>query len=319
MVDGVVTVPHNLCVHVPPLQTLRAFEAAGRLQSYSRAGAELGLTHGAVSRRMRDLEALVGGRLFERQGNRMVPTRQGTRLLAQVRNVLGLLESIFPASSNKQQRTIVISLFPAFGRWLVPRLGPFRKSHPAINLKLELSAQVVKLGDGIDAALRYGSGTWPSTEARLLAREVLFPVCSPSYLAEHQMRDPADLLECALLRHPWHSWASWFQAAGVAAGEPQQGPEYSDSSMLVEAAIAGEGVALARGLGVADALRAGSLVRPFSCAIADARSYFFVRQQGQLDPALDEIEAWLAGELREAASFAGAEDGRRLAPPVSPS
>lgn len=286
-------------MRIPSLQTLRAFDAAGRLKSYSRAGEELGLTHSAISHRIRDLEALTGKRLFERQGNRMEPTAEGRRLLAKVRNALGLLESIFAKPGAASQRVMTISLFPALARWLVPRLAVFRDDHPGLDLRLDLSPEPVELDSGIDAAIRYGGGSWSSTDSKLLADELLFPVCSPEYGDAHDLREPADLLGCNLLRHPWHSWAAWFDAAGVAAGEPQKGPEYSDSSLLIDAAQAGEGVALARGLGVADRLEAGTLVRPFAIAIADPRAYYFVRPHGLRDTMIDEIEAWLAGMFAE--------------------
>jgi LysR family glycine cleavage system transcriptional activator len=124
-------------MHIPSLQTLRAFEAAGRHQSYSKAGEELGLTHSAISHRIRDLENLTGGRLFAREGNRMVPTGEGARLLRQVRNALGLLESIFRETHGRASRRLTISVFPAFAScWLVPRLGAFRAGHPEIDLAL---------------------------------------------------------------------------------------------------------------------------------------------------------------------------------------
>lgn len=288
-----------MAVHIPSLQTLRVLEAAGRLQSYSRAGAELGLTHGAVSRRLRDLAATTGKTLFERRGNDMVPTQDGTRLIEQVRNALGLLESIFSSSAPAAKRRLTISTFPALARWLVPRIASLRALHPDLDLKLDVSPHAVELGHGVDAAVRYGAGSWPSTESRLLVREILFPVCSPTYAAGRPLNEPADLFKCNLLRHPWHSWAAWFRAAGVSSGEPGDGPEYSDSSVLIEAAIAGEGVALARGLGVADALRAGSLVQPFDLSVADERAYYFVRPQNQRDAELDGIGNWLAVQLRE--------------------
>ena len=287
-------------MRIPSLQTLRAFDAAGRHNSYSKAGQELGLTHSAVSHRVRELEALLGKRLFERRGNRMVPTNDGSLLLGQVRNALGLLESIFTGPVDRARRTVTVSVFPAMSRWLVPRLGAFRDLHPEIDLRLDLSSRPVELGSGVDAAVRYGLGSWPSTEARLLAREVLFPVCSPDYLAEHPLDQPSDLLACKLLRHPWHSWAAWFEAAGLSAGEPRNGPEYSDSSLLIDAAEAGEGVALGRGMGVADHLQAGKLVRPFAVAIPDERSHYFVRPRGQPNPGVDLIERWLEEEFRQA-------------------
>ena len=284
-------------MHIPSLQTLRAFDAAGRHQSYSKAAEELGLTHGAVSHRIRALEAQTGKRLFERQANRMMLTADGKRLQAQVRNALGLLENIFAPPRARTASQVTISTFPTMAHWLVPRLAAFRKSHPDLDLKLDLTSQVVELGKGVDAAIRYGPGNWPSTESRLLASEMLTPVCSPAYLKDHPLDQPADLLDCTLLRHPWYSWAAWFQAAGVSTREPRQGPEYPDSSLLIEAAIAGEGVALARGLGVADALRQGRLVRPFSISITDVNAYYFVTPERTRDPRLDAFHAWLADQL----------------------
>lgn len=286
-------------MHIPSLQTLRALEAAGRLRSFSRAGQELGLTHGAVSRRLRDLAAMTGKTLFERRGNDMVPTADGTRLIEQVRNALGLLESIFTASAPAAKQRLTISTFPALARWLVPRIASLRALHPDLDLKLDVSPHAVDLGREVDAAVRYGAGSWPSTESRLLVRESLFPVCSPAYVVDHPLNEPADLLRCNLLRHPWHSWAAWFREAGVSSAEPSDGPEYSDSNVLIEAAIAGEGVALVRGLGVADASRAGSLVRPFAFSIADERAYYFVRPKNKRDANLDGIESWLATQLQE--------------------
>ena len=294
-------------MHIPSLQTLRALDAAGRHQSYSKAGRELGLTHSAISHRIRELEALLGTRLFERKGNRMVPTAEGIRLLGQVRNALGLLESIFTPSTEQAKRRLTISVFPALSQWLVPRLGSFRALHPELDLRLDLSSRPVELGDGIDAAVRYGLGSWTATDSSLLSREVLFPVCSPGYLAEHPLGHAGDLLNCNLLRHPWHSWATWFEAAGVAAGEPLTGPEYADSSLLIEAAEAGEGVALARALGVADRLDDGKLVRPFDIMISDQRSYYFVRPKGVRNAEVDEIEGWLSSEFHSLQEAPAAE------------
>lgn len=306
-------------MRIPSLQTLRAFDAAGRHQSYSKAGVELGLTHSAVSHRVRELEALLGTRLFERQGNRMVPTSDGNRLLGQVRNALGLLESIFRASGEQAKHRLTISVFPALSRWLVPRLGAFRAMHPDLDLRLDLSSKPVELGGGIDAAVRYGLGSWPSTDASLLAGEVLFPVCAAGYLAAHPLRQPGDLLQSNLLRHPWHSWAAWFEAVGVTAGEPQDGPEYSDSSLLIDAAVAGEGVALARGMGVFDRLQDGTLSRPFAISIPDERAYYFVRPQGRRDATMNEFESWLASEFRRAQAVLEGGNSSPLAPPAPPS
>jgi LysR family glycine cleavage system transcriptional activator len=284
-------------MHIPSLQTLRAFDAAGRHRSYSRAGEELGLTHSAISHRIRQLEALTGGRLFERQGNEMVPTQDGARLLAKVRNALGLLESIFAGDAPAARQPLTISVSPAFARFLVPRLGGFRAEHAEVPVRLDLSSDPVPLGGGIDAAIRYGEGPWPGTRSSRLGGEVLFPVCAPGHLPV--ATEPADLLTATLLRHPWHSWAQWFHAAGITASEPVDGPEYRDSSLLLAAAEAGEGVALARGLAAADALAAEALVRLPGPALADKYSYWLVRPAAGSDPRLDVVESWLKEALRQ--------------------
>lgn len=294
-------------------------DAAGRHQSYSKAGEELGLTHSAVSHRIRELEEILGKKLFERQGNHMVPTSDGKRLLAQVRNAMGLLESIFSSSPEPSKQRLTISLSPALSRWLVPRLGTFRAEHQGLDLQLHLSSMPVELGNGIDAGVRYGLGSWPDTMSSLLSAEILFPVASPTYLAGYPTRQPSDLLDYNLLRHPWHSWAAWFEAAGVSAGEPRDGPEYSDSSLLVDAALAGEGIALARGLGVIDRLKDRSLVRLFDISIPDERSYYFVRPSSKRDPMLAEVENWLAGEFRQVQAELSQRNASPLAPPVPPS
>lgn len=286
-------------MHVPPLQTLRAFEAAARLQSYSRAGEEIGLTHGAISRRIRDLEAQTGHRLFRRDGNRMVPTDQGRRLLAQVRNALSLLEGIFAPESRTAPARLTVSISPALGlRWLAPRMPRLRTDLPDIDVSLSISPDPVELGRGVDAGVRYGLGQWPGTRSEKLAGECLFPVSSPGFRAEYGIEGPADLPSAPLLRHPWHSWAAWFRTAGLSAREPATGPEYRDSSLLLEAATAGEGAALARSLAVVDALRSGALVRLAGPVVDDDNGYWFVTAPGLRDPALDRLEDWLREAMR---------------------
>jgi len=280
---------------IPSLQTLRAFESAGRLKSYSRAGAELGLTHSAVSRRMRDLELMVGAQLFDRQGNRMVPTAEGRRLLAEVKGAIAVLEGIFPASSAEKRQRIRVSIFPGLAlRWLGPRMAQFHRLHPTIDCRLDISSDVIELKGNASGALRYGLGNWPGTHSRRLRDEVIFPVCSPAYRDSHRLNDFADLPHCILLRYPWYGWRGWLAAVGTKTGPLKEGPEFSDSSLLLNAAEAGEGVALARGLQVADALESGTLVRPFPHELRDDNGYYFVRSPGVPDPALTAFERWIA-------------------------
>lgn len=285
---------------LPSIQTLRAFEAAGRHQSYSRAAEELGLTHGAISHRIRALETRAGQRLFERRGNRMVPTAEGHRLLAHVRHALALLGSAFSPAAPAAER-LTISLLPSVAaRWLRPRLADFHAAEPKLKLELRTEVELADFrGSGVDGAIRFGPGGWPGVQATRIAGELLFPVCSPDYLSRHRLASPADLAGATLLRNGWQPWAPWFGAAQLDLPEPATGTLYADSDLLLEAAAGGEGVALARGILAATGLRSGRLVRPFDLAIKDAYGYYFVAPHGSKGkPALDVFAKWVAAEMR---------------------
>lgn len=286
------------------MQTLRAFEAAARHESYSRAAVELGITHGAVSHRIRALEAEVEAVLFRRIGNAMVPTDEARRLLVPVRRALGLLDDTFGTKRTRPRR-LTISTLPSFaGRWLVPRLGAFRAEYPDIDLRLDTRLEFAPLGPGgMDCAVRYGPGDWPGVRARRLAGERLSPVCSPAYRDQAGLREPADLASARLLRHDRQLWEPWFQAAGLDLPEPVDGPTYADAGLLLEAAAASEGVALGRGLLAAADIAAGKLVMPFSISVQDRLAYHVVSPPNA-DPATDRMVeifgTWLAARLAEA-------------------
>ena len=297
-------------IRLPSLQTLRAFEAAGRHQSYSRAAEELGLTHGAISHRIRELEAETGARLFDRRGNRMLPTGEGLRLLVHVRHALGILEGAFARPAGAASGQVTVSVLPAFAsRWLVPRLTRFRDAWPEVSVRLRVEVELTDFAPGgADAAIRFGRGGWPGLEAERLAGEWLFPVCAPAYRERLGLHAPADLSRATLLRHEWQPWGSWLQAAGLDIPEPSSGPAYADSALLLEAAEAGEGVALGRGLFAADELRSGQLVRLFDIAVPDAYSYYFVRpRRGAISPALTVFSTWLSAEMGVDASWVEAQ------------
>lgn len=260
------------------MQTLRAFEAAGRLRSYSRAADELGVTHGAISHRIRELEMRLGRRLFERRGNVMDLTSAGQELLASVRHGLRLLERAFETKLPAAPSSLVVSVLPVLAScWLVARLSDFRARHPEVEIELRVAIELADfVRDGIDVAVRYGPGAWANVQSRKLTDETLFPVCAPAYAERMRIERPEDLARCTLLRNPWQPWSPWFQVAGLAWPEPSTGPFYPDSGLLIRACAAGEGVALGRGLLVADDLRAGRLVRPFELTAPDINGYFLV-------------------------------------------
>jgi LysR family transcriptional regulator, glycine cleavage system transcriptional activator len=285
--------------HLPSLQTLRAFEAAGRLNSYSRAAEELGLTHSAVSHRIRELEAVTGKRLFRREGNVMTLTPEGQLLHAQVRQGLSLLEQAFVGKARpvSDANRLVVTAVPSLAStWLFARLPAFRAAHPDIDLTLLVSETLADFRrDGVDVGVRLGRGDWAGLEAVKMFDETLRPVCTPAYRDRLQLREPCDLARATLLRNPWTAWSRWFKAAGLDWPEPASGPGFDDALLLLRAAMQGDGVALGRQWLVADELAAGRLVYPFEPSVADDFAYWLVwPTRGRERPPAKAFREWAA-------------------------
>lgn len=272
--------------HLPSLQTLRAFEAAGRLKSYSKAADELGLTHGAVSHRIRELEDRVGVTLFRRVGNTMQLTSEGQRLEAQVRQGLSLLEQAFEpaqAPATKPRRHIVLTSVPSLAStWLFLRMAQYRSDFPDVDIELRVTEALNDYRkEGIDLGVRLGAGGWPGLHAVKLFDEALTPVCTPEYAEKLKLKEPADLQRATLLRNPWTPWSRWFRAVGLDWPEPASGPKFDDAPLLLRAALDGQGVALGRQWLAVDEVRAGRLVTPFEQAVRDDFAYWLVWPTGR--------------------------------------
>lgn len=290
-----------MAAQIPSLQTLRAFEAAGRLNSYSRAAEELGLTHGAVSHRIRELELQLGRQLFRRVGNTMVLTSAGTELVARVRQGLSLLEQAFEKprapSSAAANRRIVLTAVPSMAStWLFARLSEFRTENPEIDIELRVTETLSDYkSEGIDLGVRLGAGGWPALNTAKLFDEALTPVCTPAYRERIGLRAPADLARATLLRNAWTPWARWFRAAELDWPEPTTGPSYDDAPLLLRAAMQGDGVALARHWLAVDEVRAGKLVVPFDVTVGDDFSYWLAwPARGRLSASAEKLRQWLA-------------------------
>ncbi|MES1197247.1 MAG: LysR substrate-binding domain-containing protein [Pseudomonadota bacterium] len=285
--------------HLPSLQTLRAFEAAGRLKSYSKAAAELGLTHGAVSHRMRELEEQLGRPLFVRQGNAMVLTIAGAELLAQVRQGLSLLEQAFATCPPGDVQQLVVTAVPSLASsWLFERLPNFRDAHPEIELSLRVSEALADFNkDGVDIGVRLGLGGWPGLHASKLFDEQLCPVCTPDYRDRFKLHEPSDLKNAVLLRNTWTPWAQWFKAVGLDWPEPSVGPSFDDAILLMRAAQRGDGVALARRRLAADEVRKGNLVHPFAHSVEDEFAYWVVWPlRGRLRASAAAFRDWILAQ-----------------------
>lgn len=291
---------------LPPLQTLRAFEATGRLLSMTLAAQELHVTHGAISRHIKTLEHHLGVVLFQRLTRRIVLTEAGAEFLVAVTRLLGELTR--EAERLRVQNTVTrltISTSVSFAsKWLAPRLHRLKTRYPGLDIHLDVTDVNVDLNIGqVDAAIRYGSGRYPNALAERILKETVTPVCSPAYQAEmNGLQSPDSLAVCTLLHEDrmLANWDQWFAAAGVDRRRVTRGPAYSHGSMAIEAAIRGEGVALGRSVLVADDIAAGRLVAPFSHIHLNVeQGYDLVYRIGNRDhPKVCALRDWLTEEIR---------------------
>jgi DNA-binding transcriptional LysR family regulator len=260
----------------PSIDGLRAFEAAARLGSFEKAADELAVTASAVSKRVATVEDLLGSVLFVRSSKALVLTSSGREYLAQVRAALGLLAAM-PQHRRTAQRVqkLRVTAPPTFARQiLVPELESFTAAHPDVELEVGLS---IPFHDGqpgaADVEVRHGDAT--AHGGRVLMHDRVLPMAAPALLARlPPLRTPADLASAPLLRTPLEPWTPWFRAAGLAWPEPADGPRLVDLGLALEAAISGQGVALARPTLARHWMRAGSLVRLFEVSASPASLYF---------------------------------------------
>jgi LysR family glycine cleavage system transcriptional activator len=286
-------------VRLPPLASLQAFETAFRHQSYTRAAEELNLTHGAISHHITALEGRLGVKLFLRERSRMVPTEDGRLLVAKVRQALGLLERSFAPAAPAAIAPLRISVLPSFAsRWLVPRLADFQTQLPDIDLTLDVRQDIVDLAAGeADCAVRFGAGGWAELQQEALFEDQQFPVCAPNFRNGDLPRTPDELADCPLLRNPWLPWEPWLHAAGASFKEPRRGIAITDSSVLLDAAAAGLGVALARRILAEGDLRSGRLVRLFDVTVTDTYRYFMVwRADHPQTEAILRVRDWMRAQ-----------------------
>ena len=286
----------------PSLETLRVFEVACRHGSYSEAARELHVTHSAVSQRIRQLEEELGLTLFERQGNRMVPTSSGLRLQAGVKNAFSEMNAALASIQTRRKDTeITVSLLPVMAaRWLVPRLSRFTARFPHVNLHIKTGQSLANFkSDGVDIAIRFGTGDWKGLRAIKLLDEEFFPVCSPGLNGGRLPKDPASMLSQPLLIDRNLSWHAWFKSAGVKLDRDIAGTSFTDTNALMEAAVMGQGIALGR-LSVARSdILAGKLVRLSEHSLRVAYCHYAVYPiASESNPALVTFRDWLVEEAR---------------------
>ncbi len=287
---------------LPPLNALRAFEAAARHESFSRAADELFVTHGAVSHQVRALEEELGVALFVRNGRRLALTEAGERYARQVRAALTLLAeaTLDVRESDRGSRLVVSSLQSFAARWITPRIGSFIDRHPDIDLELQSTNSLTDFArDDVDIAIRFGHGNYPGLHVEKLFDELFFPACAPTLNGGVLPREPADLVHYPLMRSDDELWRPWFDAAGLPAlTEPKRGLLFQDSSQLVQAAIDGQGIALLRRSLAATELEAGRIVRLFDIAGPSPWHCYLVCPPSRLDlPRVQAFRSWIREQL----------------------
>ena len=290
--------------HLPPLPALRVFEAAGRLESFTLAADELDVTTSAVSRQIGALERALGVRLFERMARGLRLTPDGVRYLIEVADALRRLEHASASlRGGSTRRTLRLSVLPSFaGNWLVPHLPAFEAAHPDVDVLLEATTRYADFRhEQVDLAIRFGTGPWDGVASERLLPLEYYPVCRPDrQRGRGALGRPADLA-----RHTWldevhvpEAWPRWLEAAGVPGIEPARRLCYDNAQLMLDAAMAGQGVALATDVLAERYLRERRLVQPFPIRVASAATYHLVmRREDRERPDVRAFRDWIVAEM----------------------
>ena len=299
---------------MPPLNALRAFEAAARHESFSRAADELNVTPAALSHQIKGLEEFLQTLLFHRKTRRVELTDAGRLIQPEIREGFEcLLRAVRRLEQRRDDNVIVVTTGPAFSaKWLAPRLYRFVAAHPQIDLRIAANLALTDFrGDGIDAAIRFGSGVYPDLFSEMLFEDVMLPMCSPSLLeGPSAIRTPSDLRHATLIHDESlvhiapeaPNWRGWLQKAGVEGVDADRGLRFNLADHAIDAAVEGAGVVLARKVLAQRDLDGGRLVAPFGMGISVKRAFYFVCPRGHENR--DNIRIfreWLAEEVAEGA------------------
>lgn len=295
---------------ITSLDLLKGFEAAARHLSFTKAAAELCVTQSAVSRQIKALEDQLGVTLFQRRNRSLLLTDAGQILSRTATEMLRLLaEATDRLTQESPERLLTVTTTVSFASlWLVPRLVKFRKLHPDIDVRISANNEMVNLQrQRIDLAIRFCEPKAAPAGAIPLAREEVFPVCSPALLRDRArpLRRPEDLsrhvllhLDDAASRWPWFSWAEWLGEMGVPEQKPAGALHFSHYDQLIRAAIDGEGIALGRNPLVTEPLRKKQLVAPFDRKAISSREYYvMVAPEAANRKAVADFTAWLMEEV----------------------
>ncbi|MFS0709443.1 transcriptional regulator GcvA [Brevundimonas phoenicis] len=304
---------------IPPLNALKAFEAAARRLNITRAAEELSVTPGAISQQIRILEQHAGAPLFHREGRQIALTDLGAELYPLLRDGFDHLKRAGDLLYRPDRRhALAVSVPPSFAaKWLAPRIARFSAAHPEIEVWMSADMRLADVSGGrVDVAVRYGRGDYPGVRSERLLNADVTPVCAPGLLVGRQpLRKPADLAHHVLIHlrpseweEPRPDWGAWLKARDLTDIDAQAGPRFDQTALAIEAAAHGQGVALAPYAFVADDLAAGRLVAPFAdgALTTDFAYYVLIKRSGATTAARTFV-AWLKEEAHAAAE-AGVDD-----------
>lgn len=294
---------------LPPLNALRAFEAAARHLSFLKAAEELSVTPGAVSQQVRTLEEQLGVTLFRRLSRGVLLTDAGQRYGKRIGDLLdGVAAATLELRRDSGAAPLTISTSSSFAaRWLIPRLGSFRLSHPGAPVRVLAENKLTDFAvEPVDVVIRHGAGGYPGMAENLLFRERVFPVCSPRLPnPARPLRRLADLAHHTLLHDEPedgtadYDWRRWLAAVGAEDVEVRPGPGFTYTHMVLQAAVAGQGVALGTSVLAADDLAAGTLIRPLAEAVDHPYAYWLVCPLATAEaPRIKAFREWVLTEAR---------------------
>ena len=273
---------------LPPLNALKAFETAARHLSFTKAAEEMFVTQAAISHQIKALEDNLGLKLFMRKNRSLLLTEEGQSYFLDIKEIfLQLHEATEKLLARGAKGSLTVSLQPSFAiQWLVPRLSLFSEEHSDIDVRIKaVDSDEGSLTDDVDVAIYYGRGSWRNLHADKLHTEYLLPVCSPLLLnSSKPLQEPTDLQYHNLLHDgSRRAWKAWFTTQNFKHFNVNQGPIFSHSSMVLQAAIHGQGVALAHNVLARPDINSGRLIVPFNHVLISKDAYYLVCRESQTE------------------------------------
>ena len=294
------------------LGAFRTFEIAARHLSFTKAARELFVTQAAVSQQIRQLENQLGFKLFHRMTRKLALTEEGQKLARTTREALNsIYQTVEDIKQDTETGSITISTIPSFAvRWIIPRLGQFRKTHPGIQLNIHSDERIIDLNEfKVDLAIRAGKGNYPGLKVTLLMMEDIFPVCSPSLLqGDKPLEKIEDIYHHEILQDEvqWRldeeetDWYVWLKAVGITDIDTFSGTSFSNSIMALQAAADGLGIAMCRSSLIGDDLKTGRLVKPFDITVESPVAYYIVcLKENSHKPRIKAVTNWLLKQAQK--------------------